>query len=58
MTTPADHARDLAAAIPGATHLHRPDAGHMLVEEHPHCVSDAIDRVLGMRALSVRGAAS
>jgi len=58
MTTPADHARDLAAAIPGATHLHRPDAGHMLVEEHPHCVSDAIDRVLGMRALSIRGAAS
>ncbi len=58
MTTPADHARDLAAAIPGAIHLHRPNAGHMLVEEHPQCVSEAIDRVLGIRTLSVRGAAS
>jgi pimeloyl-ACP methyl ester carboxylesterase len=57
-TTPADHARDLAAAIPGATHVHRPDAGHMLIEEHAHCVSDAIDRVVDMRALSARGAAS
>jgi pimeloyl-ACP methyl ester carboxylesterase len=58
MTTPADHARDLAAAIPGATHLHRPNAGHMIVEEHPQCVSDAIDRILGMRTLSACGEAS
>jgi pimeloyl-ACP methyl ester carboxylesterase len=49
MLTPADHARDLAAAIPGATHLHRPTAGHMLLEEDAQCVSTAIDRVMGMR---------
>ncbi|OBJ08783.1 alpha/beta hydrolase [Mycobacterium sp. 1465703.0] len=40
-TTPAAHARDMAAAIPGATHLHQPDSGHMLLEERPGCVSDA-----------------
>ncbi|WP_156686919.1 alpha/beta fold hydrolase [Mycobacterium sp. Marseille-P9652] len=48
-TTPVDHARDLAAAIPGATHLHRPTAGHMLLEEDAGCVSDAIDRVMAAR---------
>jgi pimeloyl-ACP methyl ester carboxylesterase len=48
-TTPADHARDLAAAIPGATHLHRPTAGHMLLEEDAQCVSDAIDSVVPMQ---------
>ena len=57
MTTPVDHARDLAAAIPGATHEHRPEAGHMLVEEHAECVSDAIDRVVGTPAPVARGAA-
>ena len=57
VTTPADHARDLAAAIPGATHVHRPEAGHMLVEEHAECVSDAIDRVVGTPAPIARGAA-
>jgi hypothetical protein len=34
-------ARDLAAAIPGATHLHLPMAGHMLLHEAPHAVTDA-----------------
>ncbi|MGV0039491.1 alpha/beta fold hydrolase [Mycobacterium colombiense] len=57
-TTPTAHARDMAAAIPGATHLHQPDAGHMLLEERPRCVSDAIDRVVGMRTLAAQGAAS
>lgn len=57
-TTPAAHARDIAAAIPGATHLHQPDAGHMLLEEHPQCVSDAIDSVLSVRTPSAQGAVS
>ena len=57
-TTPASHARDIAAAIPGATHLHQPDAGHMLLEEQPRCVSDAIDSVLSMRTSSAQGAVS
>jgi pimeloyl-ACP methyl ester carboxylesterase len=48
ITTPAEHARDLVAAIPSATHLHRPTAGHMLIEEEAQCVSNAIDRVIGM----------
>jgi pimeloyl-ACP methyl ester carboxylesterase len=52
MTTPAEHARDLVAAIPGATHLHRPTAGHMLLEEESHCVSNAIDSVMGMHRRS------
>jgi len=56
--TPAAHARDLVAAIPGATHVHRPTAGHMLLDEHPQCVSDAIDRVLGLQNASAHRAAS
>ncbi len=48
MTTPATHARDLAAAIPGATHLHRPTAGHMLLQEESHFVSNAINSVMGL----------
>jgi pimeloyl-ACP methyl ester carboxylesterase len=57
-TTPAEHARDIVAAIPEATHLHRPAAGHMLLAEHPRCVSDAIDRVLSMQRPPARVAAS
>lgn len=52
MTTPAEHARDLAAAIPGAAHVHRPTAGHMLLEEDAQCVSDAIDRVMSSAVYS------
>ena len=48
ITTPAEHARDLVAGIPNATHVHRPTAGHMLIEEEAQCVSNAIDRVMGM----------
>jgi pimeloyl-ACP methyl ester carboxylesterase len=47
--TPASHSRDLAAAIPGAVHLHHPTAGHMLLQEAAECVSDAICRAMGMR---------
>jgi pimeloyl-ACP methyl ester carboxylesterase len=54
MTTPTSHARDLVAAIPGATHLHRPTAGHMLLRDEPHCVSAAINRAMGMRRRPAR----
>jgi pimeloyl-ACP methyl ester carboxylesterase len=40
--TPPSHSRDLAAAIPGAAHVHIPTAGHMLPHEAPHAVTDAI----------------
>ena len=56
MATPASHARDLVAAIPGATHLHRPAAGHMLLQDAPHCVSTAINRAMGMHRRSARAA--
>ncbi|MDT5346845.1 MAG: hypothetical protein QOH91_132 [Mycobacterium sp.] len=42
LATPVAHGRDLAVAIPGATHLHRPDAGHMLLQEAPRVVSAAM----------------
>lgn len=58
MTTPPAHARDMVEAIPGAAHLHQPTAGHMLLEEHPNCVSNAIDRVLEMQNVDTRTAAS
>ncbi|WP_119184980.1 alpha/beta fold hydrolase [Mycobacterium decipiens] len=48
--TPASHARDLHAAIPGAAHLHRPNAGHMLLQDEPHCISEAINcAMMGMQ---------
>ena len=50
LATPVAHALDMVAAIPGAAHLHQPDAGHMLLQEHPKCVSAAIDRILEMQA--------
>ena len=49
MLTPASHSRDLAAAIPGAVHLHHPSAGHMLLQEAAECVGDAIGRAMGLR---------
>jgi pimeloyl-ACP methyl ester carboxylesterase len=48
VTTPVAHARDLVAAIPGATHVHLPDAGHMLLQEAPHVVTDAINSAMGI----------
>ncbi|MEN4461034.1 alpha/beta hydrolase [Mycolicibacterium fortuitum] len=40
--TPAAHAEAMAAAIPGAVHLHVPWAGHMLPQQVPNLVSKAI----------------
>lgn len=42
--TPPVHGEEMAAAIPGATHLHLAHAGHMLLHEAPSIVSDAILR--------------
>jgi pimeloyl-ACP methyl ester carboxylesterase len=44
--TPPSHSHDMAAAIPGATHVHIPTAGHMLPHEAPHAVTDAISRTI------------
>lgn len=46
LLTPPSHSRDLAAAIPGATHVHIPTAGHMLPHEASHAVTDAITRTV------------
>jgi pimeloyl-ACP methyl ester carboxylesterase len=40
--TPPEHARDLAAAIPNATLIYQPDAGHMLLQTNSRLVTDAI----------------
>ncbi len=44
--TPPSHARDMAAAIPGAKHVHLPMAGHMLPHEAPHAVTGAINTTI------------
>ena len=46
LLTPPSHSRDLAAAIPGATHVHIPTAGHMLPHEASREVTDAISRTI------------
>ena len=45
---PPVHSRDLAAAIPGAQHVHLPKAGHMLPQEAPHVLNDAIRRAMAI----------
>lgn len=40
--TPMWHACELADGIPGATLIHRPTAGHTLLHEIPHVVTEAI----------------
>ena len=49
LLTPPAHAHEIAAAIPGATHRHLPMAGHMLLHEAAHAVTDAISRTIGTR---------
>ncbi|MFN6548118.1 alpha/beta fold hydrolase [Mycolicibacterium nivoides] len=46
--TPAVHGRDLVAGIPGAELVHLPTAGHMLPQESPHVVYEAIRRAIGI----------
>jgi len=45
--TPPSHAHDLAGGIPGAMLVHRPAASHMLLDEAPHVISNAIIGVIG-----------
>ena len=44
--TPMCHARELADGIPGATHIHRPTAGHTLLHEIPQVVTEAISSAI------------
>jgi pimeloyl-ACP methyl ester carboxylesterase len=53
LITPDIHARDLVAAIPGATHRHHPSGGHMLLHEAPHLVADAIGDIIATAPRSV-----
>src|SRR5574337_173447 len=43
---PRSHGRDLARAIPAATLIHRRTAGHMLLHEIPHVVTEAISSAI------------
>ncbi|MCV7169068.1 alpha/beta hydrolase [Mycobacterium manitobense] len=49
LLTPPSHAHEMTEAIPGATHVHLPDAGHMLLDEAPQTVTDAISRTFATR---------
>lgn len=44
--TPAEHSVELAEAIPGAVHVCVPGAGHMLPQQAPQVVSQAIECVI------------
>ncbi|OHV03697.1 hypothetical protein BKN37_13570 [Mycobacterium talmoniae] len=48
LLTPPDRAEELAAAIPGATHVHVRDAGHMLPQQVPHVIDEAVRQVMAM----------
>ncbi|WP_102145716.1 alpha/beta fold hydrolase [Mycobacterium hubeiense] len=53
--TPPAHSAELAAAIPGATHIQLPQAGHMLPQEAPHVINDAISQVMAVTSSSLTG---
>jgi pimeloyl-ACP methyl ester carboxylesterase len=46
--TPPSHAADLTAGICGAEHVHVPYAGHMLPQQAPHVINDAIRRTIAI----------
>lgn len=47
LITPADHARDIAAALPGAELCVVPEAGHLVPLEHPDLVNERLAALLG-----------
>lgn len=46
LLTPPEHSRELAAAIPGCRHINIPSVGHMIPQEAPHVITDAIVRTI------------
>jgi len=49
--TPPDHSKEMATAIPGAVHVHIPSAGHMIPQQAPRIVGDAIARTIAATEL-------
>jgi pimeloyl-ACP methyl ester carboxylesterase len=50
--TPPSHAADMTAAIRGAEHVHVPCAGHMLPQQVPHVINEAIRRTIAVGSSS------
>ena len=50
LLTPSAHSAQLAAAIPGSVHMHLPDSGHMLPQQAPQILNNAIRRALAAPA--------
>jgi pimeloyl-ACP methyl ester carboxylesterase len=48
--TPPSHAADMTGAIRGAEHVHVAYAGHMLAQQAPHVINDAIRRTIAVCA--------
>jgi pimeloyl-ACP methyl ester carboxylesterase len=48
--TPPSHAADLSAGIRGAQHVHVPYAGHMLPQQIPQVINDAIRQTIAVRS--------
>ena len=57
LMTPADHSREMVEQVPGAELVILPDAGHLLMLEHPDVVTDHL-RDLVARALRGRTAST
>lgn len=53
--TPVAHADELAAGIPGATHVQVAGAGHMLPQQAPLVIDEAIRSVIGLHRGEERG---
>ncbi|WP_167588328.1 alpha/beta hydrolase [Kineococcus rubinsiae] len=57
LMTPAEHARRIADAIPGAEHVLVRSAGHLVMLEHPALVTARLERLLARAGTGAPGAA-
>ena len=56
LLTPADHSREIAEHVPGAKLVILPDAGHMIMLEHYHVVTDHLRDLVERARRSARAA--
>jgi pimeloyl-ACP methyl ester carboxylesterase len=55
LLTPPEHSEEIVRRLPGAEQVLVPDAGHLVMLEHPQVVTDAIDELLGRATRAVTG---
>jgi pimeloyl-ACP methyl ester carboxylesterase len=55
LLTPPEHSEEIVRRLPGADQVLVPDAGHLVMLEHPDLVTEAIGDLLERAERTVRG---